>query len=568
MSARPTSRHRARASQTVLAALAGAACLLAAAALASAGTFTALTCHDSAGNAIGARGWSVGAANGEYITYGNGCASGGEGSFGLTMGPDPTGNYYNGNGDTMTYSVPAGLTIAAYSLQLSAFGGPCGIQNGQCADGLGQVWVNHTGQSDPNYDYRNLGYGAANTTVGASGMSGVSDVNVGVSCDPGQDLSYPCPGSANPGAQALVSSGSFTLLDSTVPSVANVSGSLIAGGTLTATDTISFTASDSGGGIYSATMLIDGRQIVQEVPNSNGGLCVNLAPASSATMAFAAPQPCPGAENISIPLNTTQFSAGQHHLQVIVTDAAGDQASAYDGTITTSGPPSIGANGGSINGPHIPNGQSPCAGETLNLVVNGKTKPPAILYGKSVGVKGVLHCGTVPIRDARVLVATVGGPRSAAIATSVQTALDGSFEYTVPRGPDRTLRFSYLAYSDDPGPSATATAAIKIRPTIKLKITPHRTSNGGTIHWTGIVTGGPYPPQGVTLEVEVQEGRHWRVFDQVVANSKGRFHYSYRFHATDEPTTYTFRVSLPDSGSGGYPYTPGASNSVNEHVNP
>jgi hypothetical protein len=201
-------------------------------------------------------------------------------------------------------------------------------------------------------------------------------------------------------------------------------------------------------------------------------------------------------------------------------------------------------------------------------VVNGKTKPPAILYGKSVTVKGVLHCGTVPIRDARVLVATVGGPRSAAIDTSVQTALDGSFEYTVPRGPDRTLRFSYLAYSDDPGPSATATAAIKIRPRIKLQITPHRTSNGGTIHWTGVVTGGPYPSQGVTLEVEVQEGRHWRVFDQVVANSKGRFHYSYRFHATDEPTTYTFRVSLPDSGSGGYPYTPGASNSVNEHVNP
>ena len=236
-------------------------------------------------------------------------------------------------------------------MQLYAFGGPCGIQNGQCADGLGQVWVNHTGQSDPNYDYRNLGYGAASTTVGASGLSGVSNVSVGVSCDPGQDLSYPCPGSANPEAQALVSGGSFTLLDSTVPSVANVSGSLIAGGTLTGTDTINFTASDSGGGIYSATVLIDGRQVVQEVPDSNGGLCVNLAPSSSATMAFAGPQPCPTTENISIPLDTTQFSAGQHQLQVIVTDAAGDQASAYDGTITTSGPPSIGVNGGSINGP-------------------------------------------------------------------------------------------------------------------------------------------------------------------------------------------------------------------------
>ena len=551
---------------TILAILA-AMLALAIASEARAGTFTALTCHDLAGNAIGTRGWSVGAANGEYITFGDSCASGGEGSFGLTTGPDPTGNYYNGNGNAMTYSVPAGLTISSYSLQLYAFGGPCGIQNGQCADGLGQVWVNHTGQSDPNYDYRNLGYGAASTTVGASGLSDVSNVSVGVSCDPGQDLSYPCPGSADPEAQALVSGGSFTLLDSTVPSTANVAGSLIAGGTLTGTDTINFTASDSGGGIYSATVLVDGRQVAQQVPDSNGGLCVNLAPPSSTTMAFAGPQPCTTTENISIPIDTTQFSAGQHHLQVIVTDAAGDQASAYDGTITTSGPPSVGVNGGSIKGPNIANG-NPCAGEALQLAVNGKTKPPTILYGKRVTVRGVLHCGTVPIRDARVLVSTVGGTRGTAINTSVQTALDGSFKYTVPRGPDRTLRFSYVAYSDDPGPSATATATIKIRPRIKLKITPRSSSNEHAIHWTGTVSGGPYPPRGVTLEVEVREGRHWRVFDQIVANGKGRFHYSYRFHATDEPTTYIFRVALPDSGSGAYPYTRGASNTVDVHVDP
>ena len=552
----------------VVVAVAGAVCLLAAAAPSSAGTFTALTCHDQAGNAIGTRGWSVASANGEYITFATSCAGASQGSFGLTMGPDPSGNYYNGNGNTMTYSVPAGLTITSYSLQLYAFGGPCTIQSGQCADGFGDVWVNHTGESDPNYDYRNLGYGAATTTVATNGLSNVNDVNVGVGCDPGQDLSYPCPGSADPEAQALVSGGSFTLLDSTVPSAANVSGSLIAGGTLTGTDTISFTAADSGGGIYSATVLVDGRQVVQEVPDSSGGLCANLAPPSSTTMAFAAPQPCPNVENISIPLNTTQFSAGQHQLQVVVTDAAGDEASAYDGTITTSGAPSAGVNGGSISGAGIANGE-PCAGEELNLAVNGKRKPPVIPYGKSVTVKGVLHCGTVPIRNARVAIATFGGPASAAIETSVQTALDGSFEYTVPRGPDRTLRFSYVAYSEDPGPSATATAAIKIRPRIKLKITPHRLSNAHSIHWAGTVTGGPYPPQGVTLDVEVEEGKgRWRIFDQVVAKRKGRFHYSYRFHATDEPTTYVFRVALPHTGAQGYPYAFGTSNTVDVHVDP
>lgn len=335
------------------------ACVIAVPTSASAGTFTALTCHDLAGNGIGTRGWSVGEAHGQYITFGASCAGDGTGSFGLTMGPNPTSDYFNGDGNTMTYSVPAGLTILKYSLAFYAFGGPCSVQSGQCADGFGDVFVNHTGQSDPNYDYRNLGYGAATTTVSASGLSGVNYVTVGVGCDPGQDLSHSCPGSADPEAQALVSGGAFTILDATVLSVTNVSGSLLAGGALSGTDTISFTASDSGGGIYSATILIDGRSVMQEVPDTNGGLCVNLAP-SSQTMAFAAAQPCRSSENISIPLDTTQFAAGQHHLQVIVKDAAGDQAPAYDGTITTTGPPLVGVNG-SIAGPHTPNGQ-PCAG--------------------------------------------------------------------------------------------------------------------------------------------------------------------------------------------------------------
>ena len=436
-------------------ALAGVVCLLATAVPARAGTFTALTCHDLAGNAIGTRGWSVATPSGQYITFASSCADGGQGSFGLTMGPDPTSEYYNGNGDTMTYTVPTGLTITGYSLNLYAFGGPCVVQDAQCANGFGQVYVNHTGQSDPNYDYRNLGYGAAATTINISELSNVNNVTVGVSCDPGQDLSYPCSGSADPEAQALVSGGQFTILDSTVPSVTDVSGSLIAGGTLTGTDAINFTASDSGSGVYSAIVLIDGQTVADEIPDDNGGLCVNLAPPSSATMAFASPQPCASTEAISIPVNTTALSAGQHHLQVLVEDAAGDLATAYEGTITTSGPPLVAVNGGSINGGRgTPNGE-PCAGEALELQVNGKRTPPVVTYGQPVTVRGVLHCGTVPIRNARIAVNTVAGPPSAATNTTVQTALDGSFSYKVPAGPNRVLRFSYTAYSNDPGPSAT-----------------------------------------------------------------------------------------------------------------
>jgi hypothetical protein len=276
---------------------------------------------------------------------------------------------------------------------------------------------------------------------------------------------------------------------------------------------------------------------------------------------------CPPTVSDEIQWNTTAASNGTHELALRVVNAAGNASIVDEHTVTINNP-GVGVNG-SINGrgPHIANGD-PCAGEALELVVNGRRRPPVVTYGKTVTVRGVLHCGTVPIRGARVLIATLGGPGSAAIASSVQSALDGSFSYKVPAGPDRQLRFSYTAYSDDSAPSASATAAILIRPKIKLKIRPRHTSNAHTIHWAGTLTGGPYPPEGVTLDVEVQEGRSWRIFDQVVANRRGRFRYSYRFHATGEPTTYTFRVALPHTGAQGYPYAPGASNTVNVHVTP
>jgi hypothetical protein len=549
-------------------ALVGVATYLVFVSLASAGTLVAVTCHGPTGGAVGARGWSVAPASGQYISYASGCANGWQGAFGLTMGPNPTAEYFNGNGDTMSYSVPAGMRINSYFLNLYAFGGPCSIQNSQCADGFGQVYVNHTGQSDPNYDYRNLGYGAASATVGASELSGVTSVTVGVSCDPGQNLAYPCPGSANPEAQALVAGGAFTLQDTTIPTVTNVSGSLIAGGTLSGTNAIAFTGSDSGGGVYGATVFVDGQQVAQETPAGSEGLCVNLTPASP-TMTFASPQPCPAAESFSIPVNTGQFSPGQHHLQAFLIDAAGDRVSAYDGTITTSGPSVTEVSGGALSGAraHVTNG-NPCAGAQLEVEINGHRGTPVIPFGHPVTVKGVLHCGAVAIRGAQVAVATVGAPASLAINSSVQSGPDGSFAYKIPAGANRSLRFSYTAYSDDPSPSATALAKIAVRPKLKLRIGPRATRNGHTISWTGTVAGGPYPPQGVGLQLEVREGRHWKMFGTVVAHHKGKFHYEYTFKSTTEPATYDFRVALPATGSSGYLYSYGASNAVNVHVRP
>jgi hypothetical protein len=555
---------------------AGVACLLVAPALASAGTFTALTCHGPSGSAVGTWGWSVGSANGEYITYGASCAGGGGGSFGLTMGPDPRGNYVNGNGNTMTYSVPAGLAILSYSLQLEAYGGPCGIQNNQCADGLGQVFVNHTGQSDPNYDYRNLGYGAQTPTVSVGELSGVSSVNVNVSCD--SEPNHVCPGAANPEAQALVSSGSFTLLDSTVPSVANVSGSLLAGGTLTGNDTVNFTASDGGGGVYSASVLVDGHQVLQKVPNTNGGLCVSLAPASSTAMAFAAPQPCPVTENVSLTVNTSAISAGQHHLQVLVTDAAGDQATAYDGTITTAGPSSTGAAAGSTAptaiGPGSPlalrgpaDGTNASDQATLSAHWTRTRKATfTSRYGARDQITGRLTSASgQPISGALLDASATAAREGAKVASleSVRTGPTGAWTLTLPKGiSSSAVRFAYRSHVNDTAPVATAILTLRVHAGIALRIVPRVASVGRSIHFSGVLRGGPIPPGGKQLVLEAASGGEWVQFDTVSTNAKGRYHASYRFKFPG-PVTYRFRVISRYEAD--FPFLMGTSNIVAVH---
>ena len=530
---------------------------------------------------------------GSYMQAGEGCASGG--SVYAQMDGETSHPYNTGAYDT--FEAPAGLTISSFTLwryeatvEGVAYGTPESkleyIPGPASAGTLCTGTCSHGTQAEP--------LNSANEVIVHGPLSGVTEIRWAARCGGGPPGTCPAYGpqySGDLSAQYDVYAADIDLVDDTPPTVSDVGGPLVSGEALSGEQSVSFYAHDGQSGIDAGSLVVDGKTAVSQTLDSNGGHCQSLNVTGDGQRSFAGVQPCEPSLSASLTLNTSQLTAGQHSLELIVEDAAGNKTIAYNGTITTSGPPSIAVNGGSITGasggsvgageggaaggalmaptlPDISNGESPCAGEALSLTVNGKTKPPTVLYGKSVTVKGVLHCGTVPIRGARIAIATLGGPAGAAVETSVQSALDGSFSYKLPTGPDRTLQFSYTAYSNDPGPSATATAAISISPRIALKINPHHTSNRHTIHWTGTVTGGPYPQAGVTLDVEVQEGRHWKIFDQVVANGKGQFRYSYRFHATEEPTTYALRVALPDTGAQGYPYTHGASNTVEVHVDP
>ena len=137
----------------VVAGLIVAVVVLAAASAAKAGTYTVVSCP-------GDDGWSQDAPSALFIPYADACAGGATGGLSLALGPNPDSGYATTTGGAITFSAPAGMSISSYSMDLSAYGGPCSIASNQCANGFGAVAVDHTGQADPDYDYRNLGYGS------------------------------------------------------------------------------------------------------------------------------------------------------------------------------------------------------------------------------------------------------------------------------------------------------------------------------------------------------------------------------------------------------------------------
>jgi hypothetical protein len=225
---------------------------------------------------------------------------------------------------------------------------------------------------------------------------------------------------------------------------------------------------------------------------------------------------------------------------------------------------------GEAGSAHVPNG-NPCAGQELALKINGDEKMPAEVPYGPVTIKGVLHCGTTPIRGAQVAVSSIGylPEEVLPIMGSVTTGLDGSFVYTVPPGPNREVSFGYTSFNDDPGPSVTATATLLVHPEMRLAITPTSLRDHHHILWTATVLGAPFPPQGITLVTQVREAAKWETFDELVLHHEGKgLIYVYHFERTHRPATYTFRIALPATGSGSYPYSFGASNTVSVHVRP
>jgi hypothetical protein len=256
----------------------------------------------------------------------------------------------NGNGEDLEYQPPGGSTLIGGSVAASGYAGGHGTEASgdvsaytpgfvypgdvifQCAEGLGACSPGSYYFSGVIALPENAG-GGFYIGAGCGGGSGWACNESSTSSNPG-----------NPGAGAWASVevhwANFMLSNTSPPAGSGFSGALL-GPNASGTEDLSFTASDPGGpGVYLVTVQVDGNTLYRATPDTNSGHCVSVGSQGEAQM-FDYSQPCKQSESVEIPVNTDSLADGSHTLKVIVTDAANNTATVYNGTITTENAPTV-----------------------------------------------------------------------------------------------------------------------------------------------------------------------------------------------------------------------------------
>lgn len=187
-----------------------------------------------------------------------------------------------------------------------------------------------------------------------------------------------------------------------------------------------------------------------------------------------------------------------------------------------------------------------------------------VAYGTRLQSTGRLtHANGAPIGNATVTVA--GQPRAGGPFAPVGTAKTdarGAFEFAVPAGPSRTLRYRYAG--NDTDLPATADVVTRVTAAARLAVDRRRVRNGQAVRFSGRLLGKPIPKAGKLVTLQAKVGRGWRTFATPRANAKGVFRHRYRFTATTGLRRYAFRAVVTREAA--YSYERGSSKLVHVTV--
>jgi hypothetical protein len=337
----------------------------------------------------------------------------------------------------------------------------------------------------------------------------------------------------------------FTLSESDPPSARTTGGSLLAAGTLSGTQTLSYTANDGDSGIRRVSVRLgDTTVATDDFASRCGNDDWNACPTSQ--------------ERVEMPIDTSQVPDGAYPLQLDVTDAAAN-------TSTVDAGRTVAISNARANGP----GAVPKTADVQLRVGQGGGKAIRTTYGRKVVVTGqALSAQGQPLAGIPIDVAAeVAQPgQSFGALGSVQSDAAGAFAFRVPPGPNRTLRFSYTSpVQDGVQARGQSDVVLEVRASAHLSVSAHKIAGGRRVTFRGQLKGGPVPRGGVPIGFRGKVGRHTRKFGDTQTDGNGRFRLSYRFPAGGPSRTYPVWVRIGADGRD-YPYLPGLSNRVHVTV--
>ena len=545
---------------------------------ADAGVYHVYSCRTPAGAAAPTSGWGP-STNGPWMEVTNNCESKGS----LTAALDGNVSHpANLSAAIWIFSAPAGTQIAAARLWRSTY-----TSSWQSGVNSTETQLEAPGDTTTADVFNQCRRFEGCESVGSpsvplseenlvlappANLIGATHLYVRAGCGGSEGSSCPAVGAGYAVAISLYAAD-ITLADDTPPTFSSVGGSLAAGGTLSGVEDISFSATDTGSGLYQAVFSIDGHAVSHQLLNSGSGPCRNVGGTSDGSNAFFEVEPCPLSLSDDLSFDTALAPNGSHLLAVQLLDAAGNATTILNRQVTFANNAASLPAGARI-GPGSPlalrgpaNGTN--ASDQANLTARWASTTRTLRtsrYGAVDTITGRLTApGGVGIAGASIGVfetPAYEGARTIPLA-GVHTGLAGQWTLILPRGVSSSaLRFEYRSHQNDTIPVATAALTLRVHAGIALKITPRSASVGRRIFFSGVLHGAPIPLGGKQLVLEASSGGEWIQFDTIRTNAKGRYRSSYRFKFPG-PISYKFRVLSRYEAD--FPFLDGASNVIGVH---
>ena len=139
----------------------------------------------------------------------------------------------------------------------------------------------------------------------------------------------PCPANGGAIASYRIAESTMTLRDNSAPAATKVAGDLIANPQWRGTMPLSFTATDTGSGVYRVIVDVDGHDALGAVVDANDGHCADADATNTDAHEFLWAAPCRTSVAPQMAIDTGGLPLGIHAVSIALEDAAGNRTPIY-----------------------------------------------------------------------------------------------------------------------------------------------------------------------------------------------------------------------------------------------